>query len=105
MRGVVWEGEIFGAVFSKKVPFLANIECCPQLLEYALTIGFIIYKHSTHTKLYRLASGSSEEKLSTPRVTQENPELCPTTSFLDQHQKQTKKIHNLGFTQHPYFLW
>ena len=27
-------------------------------------------------------------KLFIPRVTQENPELSPTTSFLDQHQKQ-----------------
>ena len=39
-RGV---GEIFGALFSKKVPFfhkkmpfLANIERCPKFLEYAL---------------------------------------------------------------------
>ena len=37
--------EIFGAPFSKKVPFfhkkvsfLANIEHCPKFLEYALTV-------------------------------------------------------------------
>ena len=29
-------GEIFGALFSEKVPFLANIECFPKFLEYAL---------------------------------------------------------------------
>ena len=32
-------GKIFGALFSKKVPFLANIERCPNFLEYALTRG------------------------------------------------------------------
>ena len=73
------------------MPFLANIERCPEFLEYALTIGFIIYKHFTHIKLYHPASGRSEVKLFTPRVTQENPEFSPTTSFLDQQQKQKKK--------------
>ena len=32
-------GKIFGALFSKKVPFLANIEWSPKLLEYTLTRG------------------------------------------------------------------
>ena len=30
-------GEIFGALFHKKVLFLTNIERCPKFLEYALT--------------------------------------------------------------------
>ena len=46
-------GEIFGALFSKKVPFfhkkvlfLANIACCPKFLEYAL------YAAETATERY-----------------------------------------------------
>ena len=42
-KGIEQRGEIFGALFSEKVPFflkkkpfLANIECCPKFLEYAL---------------------------------------------------------------------
>ena len=30
-------GKIFGALFSKKVPFLANVERRPRFLEYGLT--------------------------------------------------------------------
>ena len=29
-------GEIFGAPFHEKIPFPANIKCCPKFLEYAL---------------------------------------------------------------------
>ena len=29
-------GEIFGALFHEKIPFPANIKCCPKFLEYAL---------------------------------------------------------------------
>ena len=32
--GRVW-GEFFGALFSKKVPFLAKMELCPKFPEYA----------------------------------------------------------------------
>ena len=30
-------GKMFGALFSKKVPFLVNVERCPKFLEYGLT--------------------------------------------------------------------
>ena len=33
-------GKIFGGLFWKKVPFLANIERCPKFLEPALTRAF-----------------------------------------------------------------
>ena len=33
-------GKIFGALFSEKVSFLANIKCCPKFLEYALDYKF-----------------------------------------------------------------
>ena len=44
--GGVGEGEAFlGESFFKKVPFLANIECCPKFLEYALVVkGSILLK-------------------------------------------------------------
>ena len=47
-KGLNRRGEIFGALFSKKVaffhkkvPFLANIECCPKFLEYALDATWV----------------------------------------------------------------
>ena len=36
------ELKFFGPFFHKKVPFLANIECCPKSLEYALFYVFYI---------------------------------------------------------------
>ena len=35
-------GKIFGALFSKKLPFLANIERCPKFLEYVLYTLLIV---------------------------------------------------------------
>ena len=49
-----------------------------------------LYHLREHAKLYHPVLGRSEEKLSTPRFTQENPELNPTTSFFNQYQKQKK---------------
>ena len=51
------------------------------------TTGFIIYKYFTHSKIHHSNLGKSEKKVSTPRLTQENPEINPTPSFLNQHQK------------------
>ena len=62
------------------------------------TIGFIIYKHSTDTKLYHPVSGRSEEKLSIPRFTEGNPKLSLTIPFLNQHQKW-KKIKSCIYPQ------
>ena len=44
----IFKGEILEAHFSKKVPFLANIDHCPKFLEYALPISYFnreVYFH------------------------------------------------------------
>ena len=48
---------------------------------------FIIFKYSTHTNWYHPNSGRSEKKLSSPRFTQENPQLSPHHLIPNQHQK------------------
>ena len=52
-------GEIFGALFFlkkvlfyKKVPFLANIKCCPKFLEYACLLILWIYTCQALLPLY-----------------------------------------------------
>ena len=56
--GVGGGSEIFGALFSKKcpfvykkVPFLANIECCPKFLKYALVCKRLQSEYSCVQKL------------------------------------------------------
>ena len=39
-KGLNREGKFLGAFLLKKVPFLANTECCPKFLEYALTFMY-----------------------------------------------------------------
>ena len=50
-------GKIFAALFSKKVFFLANVEHCPKVLEYALIRG--IFRYSYPWYWFYLRSSSS----------------------------------------------
>ena len=47
-RGQVGEFYQKSALFHKNGPFLANIECCPKFLEYALEEGRTLYGEAWH---------------------------------------------------------